>query len=332
MVRVSVLVAVYNGERFLEECLDSLVGQTLEEIEVVCINDASTDSTPEILSRYASADSRIKILTLSENCGQAVARNEGIPLCTGEFITMVDSDDMLSADALEKAVEVFDSNPETGCVLFDLQYLTENGTEPYKMRSDKMKWSGQEAFFLSLDWSVHGLYTARADLYHQWHFDDTCRLYSDDNTTRMHYLHSTVVGRCNGVYLYRRHAGSMTNADSLLRYDLLEANTSMAGMISSCDYNVRSLFEAERWKNMVGMYGYWLSHRHGYGRDERNTIMLRIRTVYYDVDRSLLPVGLRLKPGYMPLCSFLFFRVEASFYFRLRTFFYMFAKKKKQQQ
>ena len=70
MSRVTVLVAAYNAEKYLEVCLDSLAAQTLKDIQIVCIDDASTDSTLQILQRYAAKDSRIQILQRSENAGQ----------------------------------------------------------------------------------------------------------------------------------------------------------------------------------------------------------------------------------------------------------------------
>ena len=120
MSKVTVLVAAYNACKYLAECLDSLAGQTLKDIQIVCIDDASTDSTLDIINEYAAADSRFVVLHLSANSGQAVARNKGIQVADGDYITMVDADDRLSADALEQAVSVLDSDKETGSVLFNL--------------------------------------------------------------------------------------------------------------------------------------------------------------------------------------------------------------------
>ena len=77
MVRVSVIVPVYNEERYLKQCLDSLRGQTLEEMEIICVDDGSTDSSPQILAEYARKDSRIKVLT-QKNRFAGEARNHEI--------------------------------------------------------------------------------------------------------------------------------------------------------------------------------------------------------------------------------------------------------------
>jgi glycosyltransferase involved in cell wall biosynthesis len=317
MSRVTVLVAAYNAQMYLCECLDSLLVQTIHDIQIVCIDDASTDSTPAILSEYAQRDSRIVVLRCGVNSGQAVARNMGIEIADGDYITMVDADDRLSADALEQAVSVLDANADTGSVMFSLVYFDDESDWPYPMRTDKDVWSGQEAFELSLDWSIHGLYVSRTDLFRRFPYDTSCRLFSDDNTTRMHYLHSGTVRMCNGVYYYRQHAESMTNGISALRLDLLEANASMARQLreSGQDRRVLAMFERERWINLTGICGLWLRNREIAGRQEA---MDRFRRAWNDIDRSLLPGRLKMKPGYIPCHSFRLYFLQIEFYFLLR--------------
>ena len=100
MVKVSVIVPVYNMEEYLEKCLDSLLAQTLEEIEVIAVDDGSTDSSPEILKRYAGRSAKIKYVG-KENGGVSDARNHGLPYAAGEYIGYVDSDDFVDPDMYE---------------------------------------------------------------------------------------------------------------------------------------------------------------------------------------------------------------------------------------
>jgi len=99
-IKVSIIVPVYNTEKYLERCLNSLIHQTLKEIEIICIDDGSTDSSKSILEKFASADNRIKILN-QENEGPSVARNNGINCANGEYIGFVDSDDYISENFFE---------------------------------------------------------------------------------------------------------------------------------------------------------------------------------------------------------------------------------------
>ena len=118
-VKVSVLVAVYNGERFLRKCLDSLLRQTLRDIEVICIDDASTDDSLSVLQSYAAVDERFVVLHLEQNQGQAFARNMALQQARGEYVCFLDADDWFEPDALARAVEVFEGNEGTDAVLFD---------------------------------------------------------------------------------------------------------------------------------------------------------------------------------------------------------------------
>ena len=97
---VSIIVPVYNVERYLQECLDSLLSQTYDSFEIVCVNDGSTDESGAILSEYAQRDSRIRVLEKS-NGGLASARNYGLAHAAGEYVLFVDSDDTIKRSALQ---------------------------------------------------------------------------------------------------------------------------------------------------------------------------------------------------------------------------------------
>ena len=104
MVKVSLIVPVFNTEKYLRECLDSLVSQTLCNIEIVCVNDGSTDSSPAILAEYAQRDPRIRVIS-QPNQGLSAARNAGLREVCGEYLLFMDSDDRLEATAAERLYE-----------------------------------------------------------------------------------------------------------------------------------------------------------------------------------------------------------------------------------
>ena len=101
MIKLSIIIPVYNVEKYLEECLDSVLNQTLKETEIICIDDGSTDNSLNILKEYSKKDKRVKIIT-KENGGQASARNLGIKEAQGEYIAFVDSDDFIEPEMFEK--------------------------------------------------------------------------------------------------------------------------------------------------------------------------------------------------------------------------------------
>ena len=101
MTLVSVIVPVYNVEKYLRRCLDSIINQTLKDIEIICVNDGSKDSSLDILKEYSQKDSRVKIID-QENAGLSAARNSGMEIASGEYIGYVDSDDWVDLNFFEK--------------------------------------------------------------------------------------------------------------------------------------------------------------------------------------------------------------------------------------
>ena len=105
MVKVSVVIPVYNVEKYLRDCLDTIVNQTLEDIEIICVNDGSTDKSLDILNEYASKVERMRVLS-QDNGGHAVATNVGMTYATGEYLFLMDSDDILKLNALEDTYSI----------------------------------------------------------------------------------------------------------------------------------------------------------------------------------------------------------------------------------
>ena len=97
MIKVSIVVPTYNVSQYLDQCMTSLVNQTLREMEFICINDGSTDNSLEILKRYAAKDSRIKIID-KENGGYGIGMNIGLDNCTGEYVGIVEPDDYVKTN------------------------------------------------------------------------------------------------------------------------------------------------------------------------------------------------------------------------------------------
>ena len=100
MLKVSVIVPVYNVENYLIECLDSILQQNFDDMEIICVEDCSTDNSLQVLQQMSSKDERIKIIYHSENKGLSAARNSGIACARGKYILFVDSDDVVKENAI----------------------------------------------------------------------------------------------------------------------------------------------------------------------------------------------------------------------------------------
>lgn len=118
MVKVSVIIPVFNVEKYLKECIESISNQSLEDIEIICIDDGSTDNSLNILNDYADDDCRFKII-LQDNLGPGAARNKGISIAEGKYIYFMDSDDILELNALENLYNLSEDK-KTDFIFFKL--------------------------------------------------------------------------------------------------------------------------------------------------------------------------------------------------------------------
>lgn len=347
MAKVTVLTAVYNAEKYLRQCLDSLKGQTLADCQYICIDDCSTDASAEIIKEYAASDPRFQLLHTPANSGQAVARNLGLQFAKGEYITMLDADDWYAPDTLEQAYTSLKKNGAQCAVLQLVQHYEDGGRdtgkdmgrdaggyigkdmcryagreELYPIKSTKTEWSGEEAFRLSLDWSLHGLYVVESSIHKRFPFDTSSRLYSDDNTTRLHYLNSEKVVLCKGRYYYRKHSSSLTTACTVGRFDHLLANLSMKRQLEALPLSNKQelldLYERNRWLKILWMYGYYRQHKSSFTPDEH----AKIKTIFVDVLSSVephrLPLSIKLRPGYYPFRNYAVFSFVENLYIFLR--------------
>lgn len=125
MVKVSIIIPIYNVEKYLKECLNSVVHQTLQELEIICIDDGSTDNSLDILNYFSNIDRRIKIIKLERNQGQAFARNRGLEIAEGKYVYFLDADDMIEKNAVEILTEEAEEH-KLDVIFFDGKIIYEN--------------------------------------------------------------------------------------------------------------------------------------------------------------------------------------------------------------
>jgi len=221
--KVSVIIPVYNVEKYLARCLDSVLGQSFHYIEVLCIDDGSTVSSPEILRRYADRDARIRIIT-QENQGVSAARNAGLDAAKGEWIAFVDSDDEVMPDIWETSLaEVRDED----AVCFSIEELRiENGkSTPVNSGYFDILFSGRQEL---KDEDLLSLSMAMCDkLYRRSKVEESALRFPrglrfEDNVFVMCFfsLHRKVYFVSQKLYRYYRHESSITGI-SLCRKERL---------------------------------------------------------------------------------------------------------------
>lgn len=127
--KISVIIPVYNAHDYLRDCLDSLIHQTLQEIEIICVDDGSTDDSLEILNAYAQIDDRVKVVH-QENGGAGVARNNGLRYATGEYLSILDCDDFFEFHMLEESYR-FAKEKDLDILVFGCDFY-DNESQTYR--------------------------------------------------------------------------------------------------------------------------------------------------------------------------------------------------------
>ena len=126
-VVVTILMSVYNGEKYLHEAVESILNQTFSGFEFLIIDDASKDGTPEILHEYAEKDQRIRVETNAENLGLTTSLNKGLRLARGEYVARMDADDISDPTRLEKQIKYMQNHPEIGLLGTAYHSIDEKG-------------------------------------------------------------------------------------------------------------------------------------------------------------------------------------------------------------
>jgi len=130
MPKVSVIIPVFNSEQYLVECVESVLNQTFRDIEIIFVDDGSTDKSFNILNRYKIKDKRIILLT-QDNSGQSAARNRALDCAHGEYVYFLDSDDYIEPNLIEECVKILDT-ADAGLVCFNTEVIGDETSRLYK--------------------------------------------------------------------------------------------------------------------------------------------------------------------------------------------------------
>ena len=212
--KISVIVPVYNVQKYLAECIESIINQTLQEIEIICVNDGSTDNSLQILKEYDQKDARIKIID-KENQGQGYARKVGLDIAKGKYILFLDSDDKYISNSVFCKLYDYMENSDFDICIFDFSYWRGKITIPKYYDYDK-----EHIIFKKSMWSTNNKIYRKSflDKYDNWYFPIKRHLTQDAP------LHVQVLVRANNIgyihepmFLYRDNNNSATHAKDLSR-------------------------------------------------------------------------------------------------------------------
>lgn len=153
MTKISVIIPVYNAQNYIDRCLDSVCNQTLEDIEIICVDDCSKDNSLEILNTYAKNDNRIKVIHCETNGGESKARNIGLDNAKGEYLAFVDNDDTIDSDFLEK---LYDKALKTGAdiVKGEARVFNYDNSISFDKINELVRKNNSKLFFLYYWWTA----------------------------------------------------------------------------------------------------------------------------------------------------------------------------------
>lgn len=247
-IKVSIVIPVYNSETYIEACLDSMLAQTLRDIEIIVINDCSSDSSSSICERYAASDPRVRVMHNDGNIGEGLSRNRGIEAARGTYIGFADADDYVDPDFYEKLFCAAQTNDADIAKAGRIKVFPDGRMERQEKLNKKIQ---------------HGLKTG-ASLCAFFHYEHTTALFRAEKliTTEVirypnikispdvaflikaTYFMRKIVFVENTYYYYRQHAQSVSSTKDRGYYDdILECFRLCLGFlnersISSMDYNL----------------------------------------------------------------------------------------------
>ena len=236
-IKFSVIIPVYNTEKYIKETLDSLISQSYDNWEAVCIDDASIDASLNIRAKYSTMDERIKVFSLSQNSGAIIAREKGINIADGDFLVFLDSDDTLSRTALYEIVNCITNYQEVNCVCLDHKYENE-----YSTWRGKCLYSGYKAFLEIAHFKLPRPVAFDRKLCQSIKLDDVS-LDRGKGNFYDEYLWMKYILACKNVaiakgcyYYYRKREGQATDPNNIIFYDKLERSYLVHCLMESvCD-------------------------------------------------------------------------------------------------
>lgn len=292
MELVSIVMPVYNGEQYIQTTIDSVLNQSYNEWELVCVNDSSSDGSLAILERYAVADPRIKVYTTPNGGSASRATRFGIEKIApgSKYYFYLSQDDLMSVDLLDKCVS---RARETGAqaIMPDMEWYYEdrsfvkpaNRQDYIGHRGDRNAIiDGRTAFRGSIEYQVPGFFMVETQVIRQVGFYDFS-YNSIDATGKLWLLHCKKVAFCDGRFFYRQdNSEAITKKISLLLFDALQTNDWLYGYIDrnfGSDRELLGCVKLLQLDDLISRRG-WLRNNNAFNPVEYRQAVEKTKTAY----------------------------------------------------
>lgn len=221
MPKVSIIVPVYNVEKYLPQCLESILNQTLQDIEIICIDDSSTDGSLAVLQDYAQRDNRIIVLQ-QPNAGAGIARNTGMHIARGEYLAILDSDDFFELDMLEKSYLKCKEDHADICVFRSNRYDTQNKKWEEIPWTIKQRYLPEKTPFCARD-----IYPYIFQIFNGWAWDKLYRREFIENS-KLQFQGLRTTNDAFFVFMANIQAETITIVDEVLAHHRVNTKTSLS--------------------------------------------------------------------------------------------------------
>ncbi|MBQ9024228.1 MAG: glycosyltransferase family 2 protein [Bacilli bacterium] len=257
-MKVSVIIPAYNAENFIRKSLDSVVNQVYKNLEIIVVDDASTDSTKKIIKEYADKDDRIIPFYQASNKGVSSARNIGLKAVSGEYVVFVDSDDELTPDAIRRMVDMADKYNSDFIDSYHLLYLKKKNGKLYSFTEKKMPKQIQVFGSLNENVKVLDTYTyitgklIKKELLKGLKFDETLTRYEDlvfEHELKTRIKNYVLLNK--PIYFYYQREDSLVNTLGKKHLCYLEALKKVKNIYSKYNKEVKDTIEALLFQNMI---------------------------------------------------------------------------------
>ncbi len=281
-------MAVYNGQTYLNEAIDSVLNQHYQNWELICVDDGSSDLSLDILKKYSEIDKRIKVICSVHSGKASAARNKALPAITGDYTCILDCDDKLEPDTLYELARVI-STVDADFIVFSTKFCDANCNSVigelsgYYGRFENVL-SGMNAFVESLQWRISGLGAIKSEIVQRLKWNEV-GMNGDELSTRLFFLESKIVAFTKGAYLYRKHPESTTTKISTKKFFTLDTNLSLINLmfIYNIDEKIR-FTEINRHANLVRwQYTQLVKYKNSFSREEYDEIKRYIKNHFFEI-------------------------------------------------
>ena len=297
--KISIFIPIYNGEQFLKRTLNSILAQTLEDFEVVCVDDSSTDGSFDLVWQYAQADARIKPHRKPNGGNVPRSWMYALPYLNGHYTLYCSQDDFFSSDLLEQLYLQATRTDADATIPALVHYRGNKDAQVISgIEGDTQRTlSGREAFMFSLDWRIHAFALWRTSLIKQVGFDDLATN-SDEYATRCFFLNSNKVVFSQGIFYYNKeNPQAITAHISPKRWEWCITNVRLMRLMQAQQFSAQeqAWFAYKVWGNTIHLHRLYIAHQASFAQNEKKHIQQILSDTYASIDWRTIATHLAFK-------------------------------------